>query len=236
MPPVRDSSLKPYSPTVPGAGLLCLPGAFPKWDSSALVSPHPPVLGPHCSPGIPQCWATAPQFSPRSQMMSQGQDSGVPHQAPSCAPPPPPHPMLFRGHRLGPSLLPVWVMSLLLGNLGELGGWAGWAWTGGGGSPLRGWGGVGRDAPACLGAGRGPGQAVSALVREQGRLFLFHFPPMESPERELAVCLGGLVGLGDALSPFPCLAFSRAMGCGHSSPLASLTPFLLLCLRSSHRL
>lgn len=138
VPPVRDSSLKPYSPTVPGAGLLCLPGAFPKWDSSALVSPHPPVLGPHCSPGIPQCWATAPQFSPRSQMMSQGQDSGVPHQAPSCAPPPPPHPMLFRGHRLGPSLLPVWVMSLLLGNLGELGGWAGWAWTGGGGSPLRG--------------------------------------------------------------------------------------------------
>lgn len=35
------------------------------------------------------------------------------------------------------------------------------------------------------------GQAVLALVRERGRLFLFHFPPTESPGRELAACLRG---------------------------------------------
>lgn len=189
-----------------------------------LLPRHPPVLG-YSTPVLSQI----PDDVPGTGLWCSPSGTQL------CTPPtPPPH--AVQRAQIGSQSAPSLGYEFVTGQPGRIRGGAGWAWTGGGGSPLRGWGGVGRDAPACLGAGRGPGQAVSALVREQGRLFLFHFPPMESPERELAVCLGGLVGLGDALSPFPCLAFSRAMGCGHSSPLASLTPFLLLCLRSSHRL
>lgn len=38
------------------------------------------------------------------------------------------------------------------------------------------------------------GRAMFALVREREKLFLFRFPPTESPGRELAACLGGPAG------------------------------------------
>lgn len=79
----------------------------------------------------------------------------------------------------------------------------------------------------------GPGQAVFALVREREKLFLFRFPPTESPGRELASCRGPRRAIGGALRAFPVWETPKL---GARRSLSSFTPFPVPCLASSYRL
>lgn len=181
--------------------------------------PRPPLLGPHCSPGISQDWPPAPPFPPGSHMVSSGQDPVSLIRHPTAPP------LLFRAHRFDPSLLPVWVMSLFLDNLGEL-----WGQTGHKpGNVVALWGAVGGGAALSHpGPGSGPGQAVSAWVWEQGRIFIFHFPPTESTGRELAVCpwAGRLRGAMSSF-PLPRDPWSCGLGAQLCPDITRLLPTLL---------
>lgn len=183
--------------------------------------PHPPLLGPHCFPGISQDWSPAPQFPHSSHMVSPARDPVFPVRHPTAPL------LLFRGHRFDPNLLPVWVMSLFLDNLGELEGQADHE----SGGVLGLWGALGGgDALSRPGPGSGPGQAASAWVREQGRIFFFHFPPTESTGRELAVCPGGREAPVEAMSSFPQPRDPSTCGLGAQlwPDITHLLPTLLL--------